>query len=462
MSPSVRVLPVRVLPVRGHHRPDGHLLDTVVRYHCAGSGRMQGPDPDHLGAHLDRYGERPQVRGEAGERLVATLETAGLTGRGGAHFPVAAKWRAALDAGGGGVVIVNGAESEPLSAKDAALLQHRPHLVLDGLACAAEAVGAIGAAVWLHEGAGESHRAVAGALRQRRAHGGDPLAVRLAVGPGRYVSGESSAVVQALEGGPALPAFTRAPAAVHGVHGLPTLVHNVETMALIGLLARTGGAGPRPGPLVTILGGDVLTVSEFPADTTVSQAYWFAQPAILAPVEPQAVLLGGYGGRWCDWAQVADLPLGRLDGGRPVVRPSGSNRRRLHAVTAPMPSLGAGILAPLPHDACGLAETAAVLRYLADSSARQCGPCLFGTRELADGMARIAQGTARRKEVEKLQRLTGQVERRGACGLPDGAVQLTRSALSVFEADLGCHLRTGECRHPGGRAILPIPVGGAW
>ncbi len=95
--------------------------------------------------------------GWAGEQLLDSIEQAELTGRGGAHFPVARKWRTALDAaraGGGEVLVVaNGAEGEPASAKDAALLLQRPHLVLDGLVCAAEAFGASSAVLWLQEGA---------------------------------------------------------------------------------------------------------------------------------------------------------------------------------------------------------------------------------------------------------------------------------------------------------------------
>ena len=79
------------------------------------------------------------------------LEESGLAGHGGGHFPVARKWRTVLRRGGGGIVVANGAESEPASAKDRALLATVPHLVLDGLACAAEVVGAADAVIWMHD-----------------------------------------------------------------------------------------------------------------------------------------------------------------------------------------------------------------------------------------------------------------------------------------------------------------------
>jgi NADH:ubiquinone oxidoreductase subunit F (NADH-binding) len=101
--------------------------------------------PLGLRAHLERYGALPLGRG-AGPRLMTGVERAGLTGRGGAGFPAGRKMRAvaggARGRAGPAVVVGNGVESEPASGKDAMLLSQSPHLVLDGIAAAAAAVGA--------------------------------------------------------------------------------------------------------------------------------------------------------------------------------------------------------------------------------------------------------------------------------------------------------------------------------
>lgn len=436
----------------------GVLLDGGVRYRSSDRTRLSGPEPDRLEAHRRRYGERPPADGPAGTELLAALERVALTGRGGAHFPTAIKWRSVLAAGGQGTVIANAAEGEPASAKDAALLQQRPHLVLDGLACTAEAVAATGSVVWLHEGATETHRAVRRALDERRAAGLIEPTVRLATGPDRYLTGQSSAVIRGLTDGVVLPTFRRAPRGSTVPGGRPDLVQNVETLARVGLIARTGGYGPEPGPLVTMLTTAGLTVCELPPWTTVAEAEWLTRAPWRETPTPQSVLIGGYGGSWLNWSEAAELTLGHLDRRRTRNPDSQAHRRRrLTAVTSDLPSLGAGVIAPLPSDVCGLTETAAALDYLARSSARQCGPCLFGTRALADGMTRIAQGTAHRREVERILRLTGEVDGRGACGLPDGAAALTRSALRVFAVDLERHLRHRSCLHPAGRVVLPIP-----
>ncbi|MFN8080210.1 MAG: NADH-ubiquinone oxidoreductase-F iron-sulfur binding region domain-containing protein [Kineosporiaceae bacterium] len=442
----------------------GHpLLGEEAIYDARHRDWVFGPQTDLLADHVARYGPRPITSGHGGALLLRIVEESGLAGRGGAQFPVAAKWHTVITAvredaarhrragttPGDVVLVANGAEGEPASAKDAALLQHRPHLVLDGVVCVAEVIGATRAVVWLHEGAHATRAAVARALAERREAGLDELPITIATGPDRYLTGEANAVVRALDGGPALPWFRPVPvAAGGGIDGMPTLVHNVETLARTALLARTGTHAPMPGVLVSVLGRTpadqpVLTVRELAPERTVADAvldrygHWTA---------PRAVLIGGYGGTWLRWDEAAGLHLGGLD-----------RRRSPGAGVEPRDvTLGAGVLAPLPVDACGVTETAAIATYLADSSARQCGPCLFGTRALADTWTRIARGTARRGDAEHLARISGEVARRGACALPDAAVNLTLSALRVFADDLDDHLAGAGCSHTD-VAVLPIP-----
>ncbi len=96
-----------------------------------------------LSAHLRRFGALPYRR--APRLLITDLRAAGLTGRGGAAFPVHRKLEAVASAPGRPIVVGNGAEGEPASSKDKTLLQAAPHLVLDGLQLAAQAVDAISA-----------------------------------------------------------------------------------------------------------------------------------------------------------------------------------------------------------------------------------------------------------------------------------------------------------------------------
>lgn len=411
------------------------LLDRPVQmplHRGAPAPRDVGQDLDE---HLQLLGPRPGATGHRGDALCALLDEVGLSGRGGGHFFVAHKWRTALYAGGGGTVVANAAESEPASAKDAVLVSRRPHLVLDGLVSTGEAIGATDHVVWLHAGDRGGHRALARALAERRSAGLSEPAIRLVVGPDSYLSGESSAILRSLAGGPALPAFRRTPAAVDGLGGRPALVHNVETLARIALVARSGADGYRPSSLFTVVGPDHRTVIEADPSWTLVEVV----AAAGVPVET-AVLVGGYGGSWLSWTPAAGLGASEA-----AAREAGV-------------SLGAGVIAPLAPGGCGLAHTAAIARYLAASSARQCGPCLFGLPAIASVLTRLALGQAGRADLRRLDRFIAQVDGRGGCHHPDGVVRMARSALSVFAADVQAHRRRRPCVGAALPVAFPLPV----
>lgn len=188
--------------------------------------------------HVASLGPCPQW----GPEFIASLRESGLRGRGGARFPTWRKWEAvAQRARGRGVVLVNGAEGEPLSWKDRILMAGRPHLVLDGALAAAAAVGASEIVLYVNATFGDVLAALRSALaerpelRQRRAP-----AVRLVEAPPRYIAGEETAAVNFVNGREAIPSFTPPRPFERGVGGRPTLVQNVETLALAALIARFG------------------------------------------------------------------------------------------------------------------------------------------------------------------------------------------------------------------------------
>jgi len=152
------------------------------------------------------------------------------------------------------------------------------------------------------------------------------------------------------------------------------------------------------------------------------------------------VLIGGYGGQWLSWDAASSLRVHQ-----PALRADGL-------------SLGSGVLFPLPEGHCGLAETARIARFLAQSSARQCGPCLFGIPALASGINALALGRTSRGDLRRLQRWAREVSGRGGCHHPDGAVRLIVSALQVFGDDLASHLRGRPCAGACAPSLLPFPA----
>jgi NADH:ubiquinone oxidoreductase subunit F (NADH-binding) len=398
-------------------------------------------------AHADRHGRLP-YRDRQGV-LIRDIEAAGLTGRGGAAFPAHRKLQAVLDAADRRrrtpVVIANGAESEPASDKDATLLWLSPHLVLDGLQLAAEAVGANEAILYTHVNRGHD---VGSRLREaitaRAAAGVDRVPVQLAQAPARFLSGQETALVNHLSGGPAIPTFMPPRITERGRNGVPTLVQNVETLAHLALIARKGprwfrsvGTAAEPGSmLATIRRTDGQPrITEVPLGLPLKDLTGDLR-------QESAVLIGGYHGTWLTSSQAAELTL---------------DNRSLEQAQA---RVGAGIIITLPPDRCGLVETARVVRYLALESAGQCGPCLNGLPRIAAALAEIAAGRARPQAVADAERWSGLVAGRGACHHPDGTVRLVRSALRTFAAEVDRHQR-GRCSATIRQPFLPVPLAAA-
>jgi NADH:ubiquinone oxidoreductase subunit F (NADH-binding) len=258
----------------------------------------------------------------------------------------------------------------------------------------------------------------------------------------RFVAGEASAVVHWIARGVPTPTHTPPRLSERGLHHRPTLVQNVETLAHLALIARFGsrwfrevGTAAEPGStLVTLLGAIARPgVYEVPIGLSVREVLGRGGGPVGAP---RAVLLGGYFGGFADLGSVLELPFSRAG-----LAPLGA---------AP----GAGLLAVLPEDACGLVETARVARYLARESAGQCGPCRFGLPAIADEVERLAfEGSFR---AARLSELFVAVEHRGACAHPDGAVRLVRSALAVFADEIDLHA-SGRCVAPRPTDVLPTP-----
>jgi NADH:ubiquinone oxidoreductase subunit F (NADH-binding) len=341
-------------------------------------------------------------------------------------------------------VVANGAEGEPAAHKDKTLLHADPHLVLDGLQLAAEAVGARQVYVYVHRDARVLRR-VNEALDQRRAADADRAAVTVVEAPPRFLAGQESAVVHRIEGGPAVPRYSPVRVTECGVGGAPTLVQNVETLAHMALIGRygaswfrTAGTFDEPGTMLATLhmpGSHPQVIETAPGAALHHLLDLQRRPA-------QAVLVGGYHGTWLPVERAAALPLSNV-----ALRGEGA-------------AIGAGVLAALPVDRCGLRETARVLAYLAAESAGQCGPCLNGLTRIAHSFSLLAEPGVHRTERAAVERWAGLVERRGACHHPDGSMRLVRSALIVFGEELWRH-EHGTCMGADSPnpSFLPLPVG---
>ncbi len=152
------------------------------------------------------------------------------------------------------------------------------------------------------------------------------------------------------------------------------------------------------------------------------------------------VLVGGYGGTWVGTSSAWFAP---------------HTARGLEPFGA---DLGSGLLAVLPVDACVIAETAHLVRYLTSESAGQCGPCTLGLPAIRSLVDQLARGQLRRRSVSHFERLAEAIEGRGACRHPDGVVRLVRSMFKAAGDDVTDHLQRRPCRGSTRPSVFPIPM----
>ncbi len=402
--------------------------------------------PADLNGHIDTHGPLAVFLGNDRSwrlALASSLESSGLAGRGGGGFPASIKLALASAHGPGGVVVVNGMEGEPASDKDKLLLTRAPHLVLDGAQFLAAMCGSSRIVVGIPAGRDGIATAVNQAIAERHRARHSRVAEEVVRPPDRFIAGEESALANWIETERALPVFRPDKGRPLRIGKRTALVHNTETLAHVALIARGGPALFRARGLAEDPGTTLITISGAvtqPGVVETDRGTPLWDIALRSsPLEPaQALLVGGYGGTWVAprhfSTPYASMPLGAI------------------GATA-----GVGVIVVLGRSACGVAESARILHYLADQSAGQCGPCVFGLPAVADDMARLARGQCDPGLPARLARRLGEIAGRGACRHPDGAVGLARSCLSVFAEDVAAHTNGEPCLHSHQPTSLRFP-----
>ena len=383
-----------------------------------------------LAAHRSFFGDAALA---PSEQIAELVDASGLEGRGGAGFPLARKLSTARRATGEPIVIVNISESEPASRKDALLGCLRPHLLLDGAAAISRSIGSRTVVLRIHEGSPSLESSLRAALDERSDQERDQQLFSVSLGPARYVAGESSAVAAALAGFDPLPLHKTLPLATVGPSGRPTIVVNAETAAQVAALCSVGlerwrAAGPSGSTgtrLLTIAGGVAAPHSVLELTGPSSFGELLRSQGVVEL--PEAVLVGGYAGRWLEGGLIWGLEVDDE-----ALSPHGA-------------SLGCGVIGIVPAGRCALAEVARLARYLADESAGQCGPCVLGLPEVAAIAQDLASGKAGRRHLRRLLELAAEIDGRNACSHPDATLAMLRSATSGLPTELDRHLGGKGC-----------------
>ena len=363
--------------------------------------------PPMLFRHL--LGERPSLdmlyAAPDADAILDTLDRVRLRGRGGAAFGTAAKWRAARHAQGTPrYVVANGDEGDPGSFVDRLLLEEDPHAILAGMQACAIATGASEGIVYIRaeypHAADVMRRAIADAEAASLIRPGLRLSVH--VGAGSYVCGEETALLRAIEGLRAEPRPKPPYPAERGLFGRPTVVQNVETLALVPELLRTqrrsstkgfsvSGAVAQPGAVEAELG--------IPLQTLIDEG----AGGVRAGHTARMALVGG--------------PMGR------VVPASQFGEVRLGYDT--FPGLGHGGVVVLDDSVDARSLARHLFAFAATESCGACTPCRVGTAQLAT-----------RSTPADLQRLLDTLEIGSMCGFGQAVPRPLRDLLHHFPDEM--------------------------
>ena len=419
-------------------------LPAIPETLCIGQARLTAGldrmDRVGLAAYHSIFGKLPRL---TADELISMAERVDLRGRGGAAFPVGRKLRATVSAARARrrppLVVINATEGEPGSYKDKMLLRKSPYLVLGGALLVASALRSREIVIGV-SGDGTMARWVTALTNAEPELKKMVVVVQV---PERFVSGEGSALVNAINGKIAVPSGRRVRASESGVGNRPTMLSNAETFAQLAVLALLGpdryasvGTPDEPGTVLLSVSGSVTR----PAVVEVPTGVPLGEVLDLCGATPEdGVLVGGYHGMWITTEAAYDVPVSRA------------------GLAAAGGTLGAGIILPVGSGTCAIGEMSKVASYLAGESSGQCGPCKLGLPSLARSLAAVADGSGGLDALDTARRTAASVRGRGACAHPDGVFRFVLSALDVLTEDLTAHLFRGTCGRPV-RGVLPMPA----
>jgi NADH:ubiquinone oxidoreductase subunit F (NADH-binding) len=367
--------------------------------------------------------------------ILAELHASGLHGMGGGGFPAGRKWEIVRSAPGEGkAVVCNASESEPGTCKDRYLMQAYPHLVWEGMLLAAAVVGARRAVLAIrheHGGCREVLEAEREVIQELGLLDRYPCDLELCVSPRGPLCGEETALLEALEGKRAEPRTTPPFPGTHGLHGRPTLIHNVETFAFVPVILALGGAwfagqgvNGAKGLKYLTLSGDVERpgVYEVSLGITVREFIERYGGGVSGGRALKAFMPGGAGGGFLPTA-LADLPLDFA----PLAE-AGSR-------------LGAGAVVAIAEGRDMLDLALNVTRFFRDASCGKDLPCRAGSERIVSLLEAAQGGAAGGEQVRPIEELAATMVDTSICGLGRAAPLPVISLLRHFAAELPAPLR---------------------
>ena len=406
-------------------------------------------DPDGPLAEAHRAGAWTTWRRTAPtvspQQILRAVTESGLRGRGGAGYPTGDKWRACADQPADvRYVVANGFEADPGAQGDRTLMERDPHAIVEGLALAAFAVGASRGYICVRAGNDVAFRRLGAAVRAAEDAsylGSDVLGtgfdihVEVLAIPGGMVVGEETVLLRAIENKRAQPDQRPPYPSRRGLWDRPTVVNNVETLALVPWIVANGAAMFRdigdslnPGTTLVQITGAVKRpgIAEVRLGTAIGPLVEQVAGGVRAGSRLKAVLVGGPGGGF--------LPPDRLN---TLLDPL--------ALAEVGAIWGSGAMVVADERTC-LVEMATLMeRYLSDESCGKTIPCRIGIRRLYEIGSRATSGLSRPTDPQLLLDLAADVRDSALCGLEYCAPNPLLTGMRYFAREFEDHFVGGSC-----------------
>ena len=396
---------------------------------------------------VDGYSALPKVLSSmTPDAVLNEVKKANLRGRGGGGFPAGRKWETTRNAPGEPkYVIVNADEGDPGAYMDRSILEGNPHSVLEGLIIGAYAIGATEGFIYVRQEYPLARNHAQKAIEQAREYGllgenilgsGFSFDVTIHRGAGAFVSGESSALMSAIEGqvGEPRPKYIRT--SEKGLWGKPSCLNNVETWGNVPHIINKGaewflGMGTKgsPGTKIFSLVGKVKNTGlvEVPMGIPLRDIVFKIGGGIPGGKKFKAVQTGGPSG--------GVIPESLID--LPVDFDELSNVGSM---------MGSGGLIVMDENTCMVDTARYYTKFLAHESCGKCVPCREGTRQMLNILNRIASGEGREEDITLIEELAEFMEAASLCALGQTAPFPVASTLKYFRDEYVEHIREKRCR----------------
>ena len=383
------------------------------------------------------------------EQVIAEVKGSGLRGRGGAGFPTGLKWSfMPRQFPGAKYLVCNSDEGEPGTCKDRDILMFNPHIVIEGMAIAAYAMGIKVAYNYIHGEIFEVYDRFEEALEEARAAGylGDNLLgsefsfqLHASHGFGAYICGEETALLESLEGKKGQPRFKPPFPASYGLYGKPTTINNTETFAAVPWIINNGGPAyleiGKPnngGTKIFSVVGDVNKPGNFevPLGTPFSKLLELAG-GVREGCTLKAVIPGGSSAPVLTAAAMMDCTMD------------------YDAIAKAGSMLGSGAVIVMDDTRCMVKSLLRLSYFYMHESCGQCTPCREGTGWLFRMVERIENGQGRMEDIELLNSVADNIQGRTICALGDAAAMPVRAMIKNFRDEFIHHIEHKTCMVPG-------------